>query len=196
MLPDFRLAALVSLALLACGGSGGEAEAPDVSLPPAVVAPPPPPHAPPSSVERKDVLRFVDAGFPNFLQMVEVEPSLENGQFRGWRIVSLRPPEFWQGVDLKPGDVVTSVNGMPIERETEAFDAFQAMRNASRISVSYVRAGKPRTLELRVTDSGKPFAAPNAAASAPAAPPSAAPSAAPAPAPTAAPAQSGTPAAR
>jgi hypothetical protein len=40
---------------------------------------------------------------------------------KAFRIVALRPHEFWHGVDLAPGDVVTSVNGMPIERETQAY---------------------------------------------------------------------------
>ncbi len=174
------VSALVSLILLACAGGQSEAEAPESEPPPPAVAPPPPAeHGPPGVVERPALVRFLDAGFPRFLQMVEVEPSLENGQFRGWTIVALHPPEFWQGVDLKPGDVVTSVNGMPLERETEAFDAFQAMRGASRISVSYSRGGKPRSLELQVIDSGKASAP---AASSGSAAPSAASSAAPAPA--------------
>ncbi|HVJ18674.1 MAG TPA: hypothetical protein VM686_24805, partial [Polyangiaceae bacterium] len=137
--------------------------------PPSAPPPPPPPpratasapaapKAPPGTVLRKDLTGFIDAGFARFLQMVEVEPSLEQGKFVGWNIVSLRPPEFWQGVDLKPGDVVRSVNGLPIERETEAFDAFQSLRTAEKISINYQRGGTQRTLDYRVVD--EPTASP------------------------------------
>lgn len=88
----------------------------------------------------------VDAGLGRFLQRVDVEAALDNGQFRGFRIVSLQPPEFWRGVDLEPGDVVTSVNGMPIERETQAYDAFTSLKQAKKLEVSYLRGGRERKL--------------------------------------------------
>ena len=151
----------VLIAAAACAGS---------SPPPPADPPPPPPRptasAPasprtaPGTVLRKDLQSFIDAGFVRFLQMVEVEPSLEQGKFKGWSIVSLRPPEFWQGVDLKPGDVVSSVNGQSIERETEAFDVFQSLRSAETISVTYQRAGTQRTLDYKVVDEPAPAAAP------------------------------------
>ena len=94
----------------------------------------------------------MNAGFWNFLQQVEVEPSVNDGKFRGWVIVALRPPAFWEGVDLAPGDVVTSVNDLPIERETEAFDAFQSLRSAEKISITVHRGGTQRSLDYRVMD--------------------------------------------
>jgi type II secretory pathway component PulC len=98
------------------------------------------------------VVKFVDAGFWNFLQQVEVEPSLDDGRFRGWIIVALRPPAFWDGVDLAPGDIVTSVNDKPIERETEAFDAFQSLKTAPSLHVSYVRRGAERRISYQIAD--------------------------------------------
>jgi S1-C subfamily serine protease len=108
----------------------------------------------PGMLQRADVERMVDAGFARFLRHVEVEPSVSAGKFKGWSIVSLQPPELWSGIDLRPGDVITRVNGMPIERETEAFDAFQAVRAAEKLEVSYVRQSQPRTLTYVIV--GKP----------------------------------------
>jgi type II secretory pathway component PulC len=103
-------------------------------------------------LKRAELVNFVNAGFPNFLQRVEVEPSLDDGRFRGWLIVALQPPAFWQGVDLAPGDVVTSVNDLPIERETEAFDAFQSLKTAPALNVVYVRGGAARRISYRIAD--------------------------------------------
>lgn len=114
------------------------------------------PKPPAGTLYRKDVEAFVNQGFPSFLQRVEVEPSLENGKFKGWAIVGLHPPEFWQGVDLKPGDVVVSVNGRPLERETEAFEAFESLRGADELVVTYVRAGEPRKLTYKIIDGPPP----------------------------------------
>jgi type II secretory pathway component PulC len=94
----------------------------------------------------------VDAGFPQFLQKVRVEPELVDGKFAGWIVRGLNPPEFWAGVDLEPGDVVTQVNGKPIERETEAFAVFQGLKTARRLQVSALRQGMPHPLDYEIVD--------------------------------------------
>jgi type II secretory pathway component PulC len=143
----------VVLCLVACGGSAPEPRPVEKQPPAPVAAPAPPaPRGNPGTLKRAEVVAFVNAGFWNFLQQVEVEPSLAEGRFRGWLIVALRPPAFWQGVDLAPGDVVTAVNDLPIERETEAFDAFQSLKTAPALNVAYVRSGAPRRIAYRIAD--------------------------------------------
>ncbi|HEV8551035.1 MAG TPA: PDZ domain-containing protein [Polyangiaceae bacterium] len=114
--------------------------------------PPPAPSGPLTTLKRTEVVSVVDAGFGNFLGQVEVEPSLDQGRFRGWTIVDLSPQSFWERVDLKPGDVVTSVNGLPIEREMDAWAAFESLKTASELDVSYYRAGAERKLAYRIVD--------------------------------------------
>jgi hypothetical protein len=142
-------------ALLLVSGCGGS-QYPDINdpMPPPEKAAPPAPSAAASprsaDLQRKDVERVVDAGLGRFLSQVSVEPSLANGKFVGWSVVSLAPAEAWRDVDLRPGDVVTRINGMAIERETEAYDAFQAVRQAPSLEVSYLRRGQPRTLRFAI----------------------------------------------
>jgi S1-C subfamily serine protease len=136
--------------LSACGSSTPEPVAPPPAPPPKAAVPVP--AAPLTTLRRSDVLGFVESGFGSFLQRVQVEPSLAAGRFRGWTIVDLRPAGFWEPVDLKPGDVVTSVNGLPIERDTEAYAAFQSLRTASELKVAYYRDGAERTLAYRILD--------------------------------------------
>ncbi len=126
-----------------------------------------PAFGPAGTLERAAVERVVDSGLGAFLSHVELEPSLTAGTFRGWSVVRLEPPELWSGVDLQPGDVLTRVNGMGIEREVQAFEAFQAVRQADKLEVSYLREGRPRTLSYVIA--GKP------SASLPARPPGAKP---------------------
>jgi type II secretory pathway component PulC len=94
----------------------------------------------------------VQQGLGRFLQKVDVEPSFAGGRFEGFRLVRVRPAAFWEGVDLKPGDVVLKVNGMPIERETEAYDAFQSLGAAPELRVDYLRDGQPRALVYPIVD--------------------------------------------
>lgn len=141
-----------ALGAAACGGSAPPPAAP--SPPPASPAAKAPAPAPTASttLRRNDVVSVVDEGFGSFLERVQVEPSLDAGRFRGWTIVELSPPAFWQTVDLKPGDVVTSVNGLPIEREMDAWTAFQSLKTARELRVAYFRAGAERKLAYRIVD--------------------------------------------
>jgi type II secretory pathway component PulC len=134
------------------------------------------PVPPPGALFRQDVNETVEQGLGYFLQRVSVDPDIVNGRFHGFRITDLRPVEWWQGVDLKPGDVVLQVNGMPIERDIDAYQAFQALRAAPALRVSFERAGVKRELVYTIVErDGKPSKA--APASAPSPSPSAPPKA-------------------
>lgn len=144
---------LVLLGLLAgCGAAPAEPPAaPKTAAKPAQVAQAPAaPRPPKGALFREDVNAVIDGGFPQFLQRVDVEPRLVEGQFRGWSIVNLSPRDFWSGVDLRPGDIVTRVNDLPIERETEAFDVFESLKQADTLRVAFQRDGQSRLLEYRI----------------------------------------------
>lgn len=147
--------------------------------PAVAVAAPKKPSAPPGSLWREDVNFTVEEGLGYFLQRVTVEPEIIAGKFQGFRIVDLRPAEYWEGVDLKPGDVVTQVNGMPIERDIDAYEAFQSLRAAVSLRVSILRGGVKRELVYAIVARDKSNKSPPAVAPGapgPAAPPKAPPS--------------------
>ncbi len=114
------------------------------------------PARPPGVLYRDDVNHTVDEGLGYFLQRVTVEPEVIGGKFQGFRVVDLRPAEYWTSVDLMPGDVVTAVNGLPIERDIDAYQAFQGLRTASELRVTLYRGGAKRELSFAIVDrSGK-----------------------------------------
>ena len=147
-----RGVALVLLGLVV--GCGADPVVPVAAPKPAapVAAVPAAPRPPKGTLFRADVNALIDRGFPDFLQRVDVEPRLVEGQFRGWSIVNLNPADFWSGVDLKPGDIVTRVNDLPIERETEAFDAFESLKQSDGLRVAFQRDGQNRLLEYKFVD--------------------------------------------
>lgn len=148
-----RRVVLVGLFLAGCGGGAATATQPHTAV---VAKAPATSKVPKGAVSRAELLATVDAGLGRFLQRVDVEPSLDAGQFRGFRIVALHPAGYWQGVDLEPGDVVTALNGMPIETEMQAYDAFQALKRSDAIRVSYLRGGKAHTLIVPIVGAPPP----------------------------------------
>jgi type II secretory pathway component PulC len=146
--------------LLTAGGCGGQsAPAPQAPAQPAAVAPDggKPVARRPSRLRRSEMLSVLSAGFPSFLSRIEVKPAFEKGRFHGWRIVALH----WEGTamadaDLQPGDVVTSVNGGPIERPEQGQACFQSLAVASELRVAYERGQEKRQLSYPIDDDPPP----------------------------------------
>jgi type II secretory pathway component PulC len=150
-----RIVVAVAVALVG-GGCGGR---------PAASPTPPPPDegmnvADDASVPtgagipRSLLKRMLVEGLGSFLQFVELDdhPVTVNGRFRGFRIVALRGPLFTPAVDLRAGDVVTAVNGLPIERPEQAEAAFESLATARELRASIERDGVPRELVYPIVD--------------------------------------------
>ncbi len=145
-------------ALVACGGAPSPRDARLVSRPPASASSPPVEAGPRAWVSRASVERALRRGLGRVLANADVDASLDGARrFVGWRIVALHdePDDMWKGVDLRVGDVVTAVNGFPIERPQQADRAFQSLRVSSEIRVSLLRDGRPMELRIAIVNEGE-----------------------------------------
>jgi type II secretory pathway component PulC len=79
------------------------------------------------------------------LALVQIDAAKIGGKFSGFRIVSFRTelPAF---LDLRPGDVVTRVNGLPIERPEQFFAVYEALKTATELKFDVLRDDAPKTL--------------------------------------------------
>jgi type II secretory pathway component PulC len=150
--------ALFPLLILGCGG-----EAPAPTAPHTVAAPMAPAGKagasalPANAIARSSVQAVLSAGPGAFLQSVSIDehPVFLGGKFHGFRIAALQG-ESWRGIDLRPGDVVTRVNGFSIEHPEDAAEAFYSLRVASELRVEYERDGEPHELRFGIVDDGPP----------------------------------------
>jgi type II secretory pathway component PulC len=152
----FDMPRLVSITLVvcaaACGGSSHPAAAPAASAADASVTDPAPSAPQPiTSLKRANVKATIAQGLGAFLQNVSVEdwPVMHDGKFYGFKIRTINAQ--W-AVDLKPGDVVTRVNGIVPEHPEEADAALRSLEKASSLKVDFERDGKAKTLELPIVD--------------------------------------------
>lgn len=104
-----------------------------------------------TAIKRSQIKQTIGKGLGYFLQNVTVEdyPAMKANKFYGWKLRSVNAE---LGVDLRPGDVVTKVNGLPIEHPEEADAAMRSLEKAPSLRVDFERDGKPQTLELPITD--------------------------------------------
>jgi type II secretory pathway component PulC len=98
-------------------------------------------------LRRAEVDAVLDAGIPRFLSSVETAPAMAEGRFLGFRVLSFFPGDarFASGPILR-GDVVTAVNGLPIERPEHLFRVWQELRVASSLTVDVLRQGQTRRM--------------------------------------------------
>lgn len=100
-------------------------------------------------IARSRLAQVLNAGVGQFLTTVEVEPHLQEGRFAGWRVQQF--DNRW--VDVVPGDIITSVNGAPIETLAQVHALWLSLATADEIVVSAARQGT--AFELRFTVEGE-----------------------------------------
>jgi hypothetical protein len=104
-------------------------------------------------LRRAAVLRTLDGGLGHWLRNVDIDPKLEHGRFRGWIIRTLPEGDAcYADLYLQAGDVVTRINGRPVERPEEASDIWDGLRTSPALVIDFVRAGRPRTLRFRIVE--------------------------------------------
>ena len=109
--------------------------------------------AEPHAIRRAELAKVLDASPGYFLQHVQTEPRFAHGRFHGWRVVSFFPGDTrFAGVDLQAGDVVTRVNGKPIEQPDQFMTVWTELRTSKELVVDVERAGAPRTLRWTIAD--------------------------------------------
>lgn len=138
---------ILACALVGCGGVSQRATT-QVEVEP---DPPPRPPAHEGTIARAELDAVLELGVGRFLQRVSTEPHLEGGRFVGHRVIELRS-ELFEGVDLRPGDTLLQVNGMPIERPEQALAVWNALRVASELTIDVLRDGERRQLRFAIED--------------------------------------------
>lgn len=146
-MPEARLALLLVLAA-SCGGAPPPSETAEVE---SRLAPPEAPPAREGVIVRAELDAVLDLGLGHFLQRVTTEPHLDGGRFVGHRLTELRS-ELFAGVDLRPGDTLLRVNGMPVERPEQALAAWNALRVASELTLDLLRDGEARQLRYAIEE--------------------------------------------
>jgi len=109
--------------------------------------------SPSGAIPRAELAKVLDASPGYFLQHVQTEPRFTRGRFHGWRLVSFFPGDArFAGIDLQAGDVITRVNGKPIEQPDQFMAVWTELRTSNELVVDVERAGAPHRLRWTIAD--------------------------------------------
>lgn len=81
-------------------------------------------------------------------EFIRVQPANVNGQLRGYRIYPGRERSAFTEAGLRPGDLVTSVNGIQLDDNQKALQMLGDLSSAGSVSLTIERGGQPQTLNL------------------------------------------------
>lgn len=82
------------------------------------------------------------------MQLVNAQPVMEGGQLKGYRLNPGRDRKLFGSVGLRPGDIVTSVNGIPLNDMSQMGALFEQLNSANRLDVTIERGGQQTQLSL------------------------------------------------
>ncbi|TXH04928.1 MAG: type II secretion system protein GspC [Nevskiaceae bacterium] len=81
-------------------------------------------------------------------EYIRVQPVNESGKMRGYRVYPGQNQALFNTAGLRPGDLVTSVNGIELDDTQKALQMLNDLSKASSVTVVVERAGQPQTLNV------------------------------------------------
>ncbi|MBW2434077.1 MAG: PDZ domain-containing protein [Deltaproteobacteria bacterium] len=114
-----------------------------------------PPKLPVSSYPRQLTLNSdqIESALENVDQLMEqarIRPHIEEGRPAGISITGIKPNTVFRKMRLRNGDIITGVNGAPIESVEDAMKIFGDLSSASEIQLEIKRRGRTRTLNYKI----------------------------------------------
>lgn len=81
-------------------------------------------------------------------QYVRVQPAMVSGAMKGFRIYPGRERDAFNSLGLRPGDLVTAVNGIQLDDSQKALQTLSDLSKASNVTVTIERGGQSQLLNL------------------------------------------------
>lgn len=104
-----------------------------------------------------DELRRIAETNPGaFTTVVRPQPVFANGVQRGYRVYPGRDRKLFANLGLQPGDLVTSVNGTPLDDPSRGMEIFNSLNSAAQVSVTIERNGQTQQLSLNTAQLSMP----------------------------------------
>lgn len=80
--------------------------------------------------------------------IVRPQPFMPNGQMKGYRVFPGRQRSEFLKLGLRPGDLVTEINGVPLTNPAQGMEIFKSLAESSQVSLKIQRNGKNMDIAL------------------------------------------------
>jgi len=112
----------------------------------------PPPQLPPAvQSDAGERVRRLIAEEPGVLsEVLRPQPVFAQGRQRGYRVYPGRNIQAFQRLGLRPGDLIVSVNGTPLDDPSRGQEIFRTIGSSSEARVTVMRSGRQQDLTLNM----------------------------------------------
>ena len=109
--------------------------------------------ADPRTVAAVENIRRMVQQDPGILdQVMRTVPSYDNaaGKLRGFRAYPGRNRQIFGKLGLKPGDLVTAINGTPLDDPQHSQEVFNTIQTSDHVTVTVERGGQKQDITLNI----------------------------------------------
>ncbi|MCP4348036.1 MAG: PDZ domain-containing protein [Desulfobacterales bacterium] len=100
-------------------------------------------------LDRSEIEKAV-SDVTKLMKEVRIRPHFKNGKPDGLSVSRIRPNSIFSKLGLRSGDVISGVDGDPIESVDDALKFYKSLKNSSSVSLEIKRRGKPKNIEYNI----------------------------------------------
>lgn len=100
------------------------------------------------SASNNSLRQAIGSNPASFSEIVRPQPFMPNGKMKGYRVYPGRDRRAFAALGLRPGDLVTEINGQTLDNLQNGMDAFRKLGDATQMTVTIERNGSPMQLTL------------------------------------------------
>ncbi|MDJ0927314.1 MAG: type II secretion system protein GspC [Gammaproteobacteria bacterium] len=94
------------------------------------------------------VREVVQQNAATFTDIVRPQPFMPNGQLKGYRVYPGRNRQQFAAFGLRPGDLVTEVNGIALNNPAQGMEIFRSLGGSTQVTLTLERNGQSQVVTL------------------------------------------------
>ncbi len=102
----------------------------------------------PAAAPAPTVQEIVQQNVATFTDIVRPQPFMPNGQLKGYRLYPGRNRQQFSELGLRPGDLVTEINGLTLNNPQQGMEVFSSLATATQVTLTVERGGQPEVISL------------------------------------------------
>jgi general secretion pathway protein C len=106
------------------------------------------PTVPTRRTEASSLRQVISENASKITEIIRAAPHIQQGQMVGFRINPGRNRQQFAKLGLRPGDVVTDINGTAMTDPSQGLQVFESLGETSQATVTVLRNGNPQVLVI------------------------------------------------
>jgi general secretion pathway protein C len=93
---------------------------------------------------------MIASNVTKFTEIIRPQPFMPNGQLKGYRVFPGRNRQQFLALGLKPGDLVTKINGVTLNNPAQGMQIFNSLSNSTQVTITVDRNGQQQDISLNL----------------------------------------------